>query len=83
MKWPLALAKTVQFWKSNSDHWRDRAAKSYEEGWQEAAKQYREWMVDANYNLYHSADNILRSRVYAALTEGAHTFKPSQFKEKE
>lgn len=48
---------------------------------QEAFAEYREWIVDLNYNLFNTHDGLLRQRLYGALTDGTHKFDPKEIKE--
>lgn len=80
MRWPFMLRKTHE--KEFNDLSIELACAkgdarlAYQRGWGEAALEYREWMVDLNYEIFHADASTVKQKVYAALTNGAHQFKP-------
>ena len=88
MNWPWVSRKrfdsyTEEFtklharWATQEIEYQDKVNMARIESANSVRKELREWMVDLNYEIFHSADSVAKNRMYAALTDGARQFKVS------
>ena len=88
MNWPWVSRKKYEYWYESywalqnpwterELDWIERVESARVEGANSVRKELREWMVDLNYEIYHSSDNTAKQKMYGALTDGARQFKVS------